>query len=136
MAIDNLLMLLLFNTDESCITAGIDAAIVDEECSSISLNDTKCQQDAQTHCECCKGGLDVFNAFGTESFSVALDMVSKLSIYGMKYITCVFDWKKTILFKRSNLSFCRIHYHNCCTRMRYTNKNITSNVNFKRSDGW
>ena len=68
MVIDNLMMLLLFNTDKPCITAGINAAIVDEECSRISLNDTECQQEAQTHCECCKGGLDVFNTFGDESF--------------------------------------------------------------------
>ena len=42
--------------------------MVVDECSSISLNDTECQQEAQTYCECCKAGLDVYNAFGDESF--------------------------------------------------------------------
>ena len=42
--------------------------MVVEECSSISLNDTECQQEAQTYCECCKAGLDVYNAFEDELF--------------------------------------------------------------------
>ena len=59
--------MLIFLTDEPCINAGIDAAMVDEECSNISLNDAECQQEAQTHCECCKGGMDVYDAFGDPS---------------------------------------------------------------------
>ena len=61
------MMPLLLNTDEPCITAGIDTAMDKGECSNIFLNDAECQQIAQTHCDCCEAGLDVYDAFGDES---------------------------------------------------------------------
>ena len=90
-----MMMLLLLNTDEPCITTGIDAAMGEEECSNISLNDAECQQVAQTHCDCCQGGLDVFDAFQDESF-------------------CMF-------FVNTRIGDCRNVFLQCCAGLGKTN---------------